>query len=500
MRGVFSTGEIRVCSQNKNVFPIYCEGFPRLAQSKSIAAAISEAMHITQAPEPMVCQAILSAVSVSLQGGIDIEMPFGKTCPVTLNCVTVAESGERKTGLLTLTTQGIKSFQKKSLKKYKKEVERYQIKFGVHKKKTALIEKKVSLDDEKQYAEMVDELLEHQKLAPVKPKLPLLLFEDSTLEALLSSLTKHIPNGYLYTSEGGIILNSRLMSNTPYLNSIWSGDDVTVNRKSEDSYTLEYARLGVNIMIQWSALERYLKNNKDDVRGNGWLSRLIFSAPDTNCGYRQVNGIECTREGLNAYNDRLYHLLSETAELDDYTCKKVVRFSDDAKRIWFDVYNDIEFKMRPDGMYFYAKDHASKLPENIARVAALIHCFDNSPDEDRPTATLIEAINLVAYYSGQFMKVFCAPPKYITDAEDLFQWLARYANSGVRYIKRNKILQFGPVGVRKKKELDAALDYLKLNNPLGELMAGKARVFDLWPQHHFNADKLAYDLKLNVTF
>ena len=75
---------------------------------------------------------------------------------------------------------------------------------------------------------MVKELLAHQENIPVKPKLPMLIYEDSTPEALLSGLNENTPNGYLGSSEGGVLFNGRLMTYTAILNTLWSGDDVTV--------------------------------------------------------------------------------------------------------------------------------------------------------------------------------------------------------------------------------------------------------------------------------
>jgi hypothetical protein len=352
----------------------------------------------------------------------------------------------------------------------------------------------------KLHKEVIAKLLAHQENIPIKPKMPMQTYEDSTPEALISGLNENIPNASLSSSEGGVLWNSRLMSQTAILNAFWSGDSVTVNRKSEGSHTVEEPRLTVSIMTQHSALERFMKKTKDDVRGNGFLSRFLVCAPISNCGFRQASGIDCSRDGLQAFNDRLYQLLSESAELDDYTSKIVIKFSDEAKRIWLDVYNDIEFKMGPNGIYEHVKDHASKLPENIARVAALIHYFDSSSKEGISAGTLMESINLVGYFSCQFMNVFCAPPKYVIDAQNLMQWFSVYANSGIRYLKRNNILQFEPKGTRTKADLEAALEYLKPNNDLAEIISRKTRVIDLWPRQPFDETKLSQDLSLDVVF
>jgi hypothetical protein len=331
----------------------------------------------------------------------------------------------------------------------------------------------------------------------------LVLFEDSSIEAMFSDLAEHNPNGYLSSSEGGNILNSRLMSKTSILNSLYSGDAITVNRKKEGSFTLEGARVAVNIMPQPSALERSLKNNKDDIRGNGWLSRFLVCKPISNCGYRQANGVSFSRVGLDAFNDRLYQLLSQLetgGAMKLRKERKVVRLSDEAKSLWFDMVNDIEMKMRPEGIYFQAKDHMTKVPEMTVRVAAVMHCMDHSPDEPISVATFMEAMNITSYCSGQFMKVFCPPPKYITDADNLKQWLSVYFNLGIRYIKRNDILQRGPGGTRKKRDFEPAFDYLKSIGPIGEFMSLRTRIIDLEPHKQPDPYKLNQDMAVNIAY
>jgi hypothetical protein len=98
------------------------------------------------------------------------------------------------------------------------------------------------------------------------------------------------------------------------------------------------------------------------------------------------------------------------------------------------------------------------------------------------------------------MKVFSAPPKYVTDAENLMQWLGIYIKSGIRYLKRNNILQFGPTGTRKKADLEAALDHLRLGNVIAEIKSKNTRVIDLFPQHQFDEVKFKVDLTLDVAF
>ena len=462
--------------------------------SKLLIDACNEARLITQAPEGMICMTAISAISQALQGVIDVKLPTGNIKPVSIMTMLIAESGERKSTVENLFRKGIKSFEKHELKAYQENLNRYKIELDFHKNKASKISKIKNLGND----EVVKKLLEHDNHQPIKPVRSMLNFEDSTPEALFSDLSQNIPNAFLGSSEGGILLNSRVMSQSASLNSIWSGDEITVNRKSEPFYTIDNARLTVSVMTQSSALDRFLKKTKDDVRGNGFLSRFLVCFPPSNCGSRQANGIVFTDKAVIAFNDRLNQLLEESAALEDYTSKRVVEFTDEAKSIWFDVYNDIEGKMAPNGIYHQVKDHASKLCENIARLAALLQSFDRSSDDDITAETLIAAINLMGYFSSHFMAVFNAPPKHIVDEQKLLYWFATLRARGFRYLKRNKILQCGPIGTRNRRDLDATLINIQSKNIIQEIIVNKTRVVDLFPGACFDQGKFNIDIGFGV--
>jgi hypothetical protein len=348
--------------------------------------------------------------------------------------------------------------------------------------------------------EVIDELIAHEDNKPIRPKLSFVKFEGGTPEGMMQSLCENVPNAMQSSSEGGNALNARVSAKTGQSNSVWSGDTVLYNTKSEGERAIVDGRLTINIMVQPTALAGFLKKSSTDVRGNGFLSRYLVCAPISTCGGRYEAGIKFTSDNIDALNTKVTELLTKVAELDNYTSRKAIRFSREAKVIWMDVFNDIEFKMGVGGMYQYARDHASKLSEIIARLAALLHCFEYSMDEDISSETLLEAIRMVAYFSGQFMKVFCAPPKYITDAEALRCWFGGHVNSGRRFLKKNNILKFGPAGTRKKANLDVALGYLRPSCAIGEFLFGRTMVVDLLPALPIDEALLRQELSINVVF
>ena len=418
--------------------------------------------------------------------------------PVSLSLLTIAESGDRKSTVEGFFTKGIKEFDKIKLKEKQENLKKYALQLRMHKEMEKVIEASIDVDTEEKRNQIIEELIAHEKKKPAKPKSPILLCEDITVESLLSDLSENTPNAFIFTSEGGVVFKGRGLSNTSVINSLWSGSDVRVNRKVEGPTMVKDPRLTIHIMSQSSAFKEYIKKSTDDIVGNGFTARLLFCAPPSTCGSRFTNGIKLSSDNIDTFNQRVVELLTGSAKLEDYTVKKTLSFSDKAKDIWLDVCNDIEIKQGPTGFYHNAIGHASKLMENISRVAALLHCFEQALDDDISTATLLDAINVVAYYSAQYMKAFTAPPKYVVDADALYVWFCGYANSGVRYLRKNTILQIGPAGLRKIAHLDAALSYLKSWNPLGEFKLKNIGVIDLLPLAPFDEAKLKQDVLIDV--
>jgi outer membrane translocation and assembly module TamA len=123
------------------------DDFPSITQSRLLKNAIDEALNITQAPEAMVYLTALSAVAAAIQGNVDVELPTGNICPVSLNTMIIAESGERKSTVENLLTKGIKSFNKDSIQKHQENLNEYKIKQGVYANQVAQIKKGVDLDE-----------------------------------------------------------------------------------------------------------------------------------------------------------------------------------------------------------------------------------------------------------------------------------------------------------------------------------------------------------------
>jgi len=120
--------------------------------------------------------------------------------------------------------------------------------------------------------------------------------------------------------------------------------------------------------------------------------------------------------------------------------------------------------MQPGGVYFAARDFASKAAENIARIAAIFHEFLMEDSDEISSETLQCAVNLISHYGEQYLNIFgkfnpvTEQQRDLTDLEDWIQTTQN--NKQWSCIPKAYILQYGPNRLRDKARLDLLLDIL----------------------------------------
>ena len=146
--------------------------------------------------------------------------------------------------------------------------------------------------------------------------------------------------------------------------------------------------------------------------------------------------------------------------------KPLLKFEEAAIPLYVDVYNEIEFNTRRGGLYESAKDHASKLMENVARVAGILHVINNEQG-DISYNTLNNAIHICIFFSKEYIRVFNNKPQHVVNAMVLNDWLTtHYRLKNERLTTKRKIQQFANSQLRKPSQLRDALEFLECNGAI----------------------------------
>ena len=434
-----------------------------MASLPLLSAAINEAERNIQAPRGLLINAAFTAISIALQGLIDVNKPTSQKVPVSLMLLAIANSGERKSTIENVFLKSIKEFQSKQAIAFSEKLLDWSAEHDAWtiRRKAVLrnIEKQTSRGLSTTEAEAA--LAKLNREFPVKPKEFKILYEDSTSEALFYGMYKNLSTAGLVSSEGGGVLSGRAFNDLPKQNSIWSGDSITIDRKESDSFQLVGGRLTVSMMVQDSAFTEYMDSKGYQSRGSGLLARFLICRPKSTQGTRFINGTTQSWECLTKFNARLEYLLTRNLEAisDERKEKKSVSFDAEASRYWIGIANEIESKICKKELLDGLGDHGSKLADIICRLAALFHSFEGFPG-DVSISTLQAAEGVAKWYSDNFIKLFRRVSKENVEVRELNDWLDTLRMAGKRVVKKNYLRQYGPVKFRRKNVLDGLLNHL----------------------------------------
>lgn len=434
--------------------------FPGYMNLPVIVGAVDEAERNIKAPRALVFSSALTAIATASQGLIDVCKPNGQIVPASLMLMTVANSGERKSTAENVFLREVRRFQEERDSIYQKELSDWRARWLFWEVRRKAILKEVLRLDSEEGDKEYRQFMEHGASEPIKPRRFKLLYEDATSEALFLGLHQNIPTAGLISSEGGGVLTGKAFNDLSKQNALWSGDAVTVDRVSSESYEVR-ARLTVSLMVQENSFLSYMAKHGERSRGSGLWARFLVCNPRSTQGTRWIAEGDSPWHCCEKFSERIREVLQESVGLltEPTRPRSVVGFSQEAAQRWISIFNAIESGIGPGGRFVGMGDHASKLADNIARVAALFHFFEKR-DGDIDLETLEAAADVCFWYSGEFLRLFASPPQEELDAQELNAWLQVKRELGERFVPKNSALQKGPARLRKVAQLDQAIEVL----------------------------------------
>lgn len=484
---------------NQPAYPPAGSAFPNELGLNELDAVLAEAERNIKAPKPLIVMSALTALSLSLQGVVNVKKPTGHSVPTSLMLLAIADSGERKSTTENLFMRAIKDFQASHQIRYQEDIRLWELEneIWLEARKDALKEAASLKRKGGDITAALERLRVLEDEKPHKPRQVKMLYEDSTSEALFHGMYSNMESAGLISSEGGEILSGRAFSDLAKQNALWSGDPVTVDRKQADSYVLTGARLTVSIMAQNSAFDEYMNKAGDRSRGSGLWARFLVCKPWSTQGYRLEYGGEPEREHQQKFYDKITEFLSLGVDESRMGVgeKVTVSLCKDAEAFWIGLANHIEIEMREGGRFCRIKDHASKLADNIARVAALFHCYEYGIGGSISVDTLASAMRLCFYFSDCFRSIFDPRYRAWRDAEELNIWFNSFRIRGVRYVRKNMVLKYGPNKLRKKSELDTALASLSGAGLVRMFRVSNINSIDLSPMEPYDSRRISREIR-----
>lgn len=443
--------------------------FPLNAFPSELRNVIKDIEERTQAPIPLIASSVISAISLSCQSLIDVNINESLKGPVSLFLFVIANSGERKTSVDRMVMQPFYQHDEISLRQFdvcKKShavelliwQEKEKAILGVIKKKTA---KGQPTEQESQ------RLRELQIEKPILPKCNRLIYNNTTPEALQFTMYNHSPNIGLIADEGANILDRQVMKDLSFINSMWDGVSFHIERKTTQSFTIEDGRITLSMMVQKKPFDLYLKRQGEKARDSGFFARCLPVFIDeklTTQGDRFIKPYLNEPRYLNYFYQRISNLLNQNNA--DKKCGEriILSLEPEAQYAWNKIYNDIESSIHPDGKYANMNDFASKLPNNVARLSALLSYFTQGNSAIRKEY-VESAWLLCEWYMEQAINLFSHEGDYYEAL--LLSWLdMEYERSNTDCIKLNDIRRIGPNALRKGELLNTVVNNLESVNAI----------------------------------
>lgn len=464
--------------------PAIYSPFPSLEAVPKFRNAVYECAGTVQAPLEMGAIAGLSAMAIAIQAGFDVRAPYGPTRPTALAALSVGPSGERKDGLTSYFNYGLGQLRRLLSRQYKEAHREWKVKHTIWKKKRKRIEsaidKRLLADESIEFEEAQLQALQAHE--PVEPVEIMLVLEDATPAALAEQMDKSGGSVAAVSPEGAAFLFGKTSENLALINTAWSGSPVVIARKKAGNIEILNPRLTCLILVQPSVIAEYMSARGAKSRGIGFWARFLICCPLSTQGYRPLDGSVQPTKYRDEFAERIFELAKESMEigLDATRERYVVALAKAADFRWTEIANAIEVELRVGGRFEFAQDHASKLAENILRVAALLHIFEGF-EGDISLDTLNVAIGICFYCSGEFLRLFAAPPQAEQDVALIRMWLAGVRNTGLRYLQWNHVRKFGPGALREKQRMSSALEAVVFMREIREFHIGRTRCIDLNP-------------------
>lgn len=248
-----------------------------------------------------------------------------------------------------------------------------------------------------------------------------------------------------------------------------------------------HRRLSMFLMAQPVAVARSL--NDPLLRGQGFLPRFLFAAPDSLAGTRQTTAEELSRSAwadwrLQAFWGRCEDIMASAPCIADEggVVPPVIPLDDGAQRVWLEFYNQCESEQGPLQMFDALKPFAGRAGELARRVAAVLACFEGEPTITAEGMT--QATRLVRYSLEEWARYSgCARiDPTLRMAADLMRWLRHPKRArGWQSFTRDRLGKSGPPAVRPARIRDAVVSLLLEKRHLRATPDGKTLFVALPP-------------------
>jgi hypothetical protein len=335
--------------------------------------------------------ALIFNMSLLIGNSHKIQVKSGWIEAPSLWLALVGKAGIGKTPSISNITKPLQKIQKKQIKEYIKNREKFDA--------FELLSKK-----DKELSEQVKE--------PVRVQF---LVDDTTIEALMD-LHSQVPNGVgIYKDElAGWIADMnkyRAGSDLQHWLSSWNNQQISLNRKTAKSALVDSAFMPVMGGIQPAVIEQACT---DENKANGFTDRLLISYPDIDIASYTEDEID--ESYLEWYENEIVGIYDTIKNMTKYNDEGeiipfIAHWTKDARVEWIRINREIETIQRSDNENEYMKSMYPKQKSYIPRFALILNVLSAFSDNSGTQAleitkkSILDAEKLSKYFVAMSKKI-----------------------------------------------------------------------------------------------
>lgn len=440
------------------------EPYPVAELGPILQPAAESLRRVIQAPDAVCGASVLAAASLAAQALADIEID-GRTIPLSLWMLTVAESGERKSAVDAEAMRAARDYEKELAKGYELDLRTHAADVAEWEARCADARKQAG----KRHGVGLADALKAIGPAPLAPLIPRLIVGDFTAEGLAKLLAAGLPSVGAFTDEAALVFGGHGMSKEAVartaatLCKLW--DNGTLDRvRSLDGATKLYGRrLALHLLAQPVIAERALSD--DVLAGQGFLARCLLAWPESTAGTRPYRA-ESLRD--DAALARMAYRLGELhrqplplAEGERQELRpRALHLDATAKAVWVQLHDAVEAGMRPGGQFATAKPWASKTPEQALRIAGVLTLLESTAAQEIDAGTMERAAELALWHLHEAVRLAGTAElsPEVRDAEALLKWCH---DTGRTLLYSTDALHKGPARIRERETFARAMGELE---------------------------------------
>lgn len=430
-----------------------------------VRPAVEAVQGQTQAPIAIPAQSALAVAALAVQGFANVETLGGQRA-ISLYCLTIALSGERKSSCDSPFMDAVRTFEREQADAQRDELERFRNAHAIWEgQRKAMLSSAKMKDKIKATAAKAD--LDALGPEPSPPPSMDRTVSEPTYEGLIRKFAEGQPTLGLFSDEGGQFLAGHAMgreNRTKTLaafNDLWQGNPIQRTRAGEGSLVLYGRRLSIHLMAQPYVVREFMADPL--TADTGFLPRFLICEPTSTIGTRLNANARIDSRALGAFSDRLKAILETPLPMDEKTralSPRLLPLAKQGREVLVRFSDEVEVAMQSGGIYAPITGYASKAAEQAARIAAVLTLWEDLNAKEVSADNMSKALDLAKYYLDEALRLHGASNLSAeTDkAEKLRVWLLDKWDE--IDIVPSDIVQSGPYCLRERKAVTPAIRML----------------------------------------